>query len=88
MLLADDDDASLKKSELINWYLKEIESEIDSEEELISKKNIIEKVIHRLIHYVRMLLFNLTQIVRGQNAMLSSLNEGYDMNVPDKMLLM
>ena len=43
---------SLKKSELINWYLKEIESEIESEEELINKKKIIEKVIHRLTRYV------------------------------------
>lgn len=42
----------MKRSELVNWYLKEIESEIDSEEELINKKRIIEKVVHRLTHYV------------------------------------
>uniref|UniRef100_A0A8C7E3R1 DNA replication licensing factor MCM6 n=1 Tax=Naja naja TaxID=35670 RepID=A0A8C7E3R1_NAJNA len=47
----EDDEAALKKSELINWYLKEIESEIDSEEELINKKKVIERVIHRLTHY-------------------------------------
>nr|XP_060632026.1 DNA replication licensing factor MCM6 [Anolis sagrei ordinatus] len=52
----EDDDASLKRSELINWYLKEIESEIDSEEELINKKKIIEKVIHRLTHYDHILI--------------------------------
>ncbi|TRY55802.1 hypothetical protein DNTS_025648 [Danionella cerebrum] len=46
-----DEEASLKRSELINWYLKEIESEIDSEAELVAKKNLIEKVLHRLIHY-------------------------------------
>ncbi|XP_041912496.1 MCM6 minichromosome maintenance deficient 6, like [Alosa sapidissima] len=46
-----DEEASLKKSELINWYLKELESEIDSEAELIAKKSLIERVIHRLIHY-------------------------------------
>ncbi|KAK6491860.1 maternal DNA replication licensing factor mcm6 [Huso huso] len=46
-----DDESSLKKSELVNWYLKEVESEIDSETELIAKKNLIEKVLHRLIHY-------------------------------------
>ncbi|KAJ7345811.1 hypothetical protein JRQ81_001761 [Phrynocephalus forsythii] len=56
----EDDEASLKKSELINWYLKEIESEIDSEEELINKKKIIEKVIHRLTHYDHILI-ELTQ---------------------------
>lgn len=48
-----DEESSLKKSELINWYLKELESEIDSEAELIAKKSLIERVIHRLVHYVR-----------------------------------
>lgn len=52
LLFAEEDDSSLKKSELTNWYLKEIESEIESEEELINKKKIIEKVIHRLTRYV------------------------------------
>ncbi|KAL8183249.1 UNVERIFIED_CONTAM: MCM DNA helicase complex subunit mcm6 [Gekko kuhli] len=56
----EDDDSALRRSELINWYLKEIESEIDSEEELINKKNIIEKVIHRLTHYDHILI-ELTQ---------------------------
>lgn len=36
----------------MNWYLKEIESEIDSEMELVNKKGLIEKVIHRLVNYV------------------------------------
>ncbi|NWV14888.1 MCM6 factor, partial [Ptilonorhynchus violaceus] len=52
----EEDDASLKRSELINWYLKEIESEIESEEELINKKKIIERVIHRLTHYDHILI--------------------------------
>ncbi|XP_070587514.1 DNA replication licensing factor MCM6 [Erythrolamprus reginae] len=52
----ENDDAAFKKSELINWYLKEIESEIDSEEELINKKKIIERVIHRLTHYDHILI--------------------------------
>ncbi|KAJ8352406.1 hypothetical protein SKAU_G00238820 [Synaphobranchus kaupii] len=56
----DDEEASLKKSAVINWYLKEIESEIDSEEELINKKTVIEKVIHRLVHYDHILI-ELTQ---------------------------
>ncbi len=51
-LLAEDETA-LKKSEVVNWYLKEIESEIDSEIELINKKAVIEKIIYRLVHYVR-----------------------------------
>ncbi|XP_063058420.1 MCM6 minichromosome maintenance deficient 6, like [Engraulis encrasicolus] len=46
-----DEESSLKKSELINWYLGEMEGEIDSEAELVAKKSLIEKVIHRLVHY-------------------------------------
>ncbi|MEE6489095.1 hypothetical protein FKM82_015484 [Ascaphus truei] len=56
----DDDESSQKKSELVNWYLKEIESEIDSEEELVNRKQIIDKVIHRLVHYDHILI-ELTQ---------------------------
>uniref|UniRef100_A0A096NY81 DNA replication licensing factor MCM6 n=1 Tax=Papio anubis TaxID=9555 RepID=A0A096NY81_PAPAN len=56
----EEDESALKRSELVNWYLKEIESEIDSEEELINKKRIIEKVIHRLTHYDHVLI-ELTQ---------------------------
>ena len=50
---AAEEEEELKKSAVINWYLKEMESEIDSEEELIHKKSLIEKVLHRLVHYVR-----------------------------------
>ncbi|KAI5613731.1 DNA replication licensing factor MCM6, partial [Silurus asotus] len=46
----DEKEEDLKKSAVVNWYLKEIESEIDSEVELINKKTMIEKVIHRLVH--------------------------------------
>uniref|UniRef100_A0A8C7JXD2 DNA replication licensing factor MCM6 n=1 Tax=Oncorhynchus kisutch TaxID=8019 RepID=A0A8C7JXD2_ONCKI len=44
------------KSAVINWYLKEMESEIDSEEELINRKSLIEKVLHRLVHYDHILI--------------------------------
>ena len=47
-----EEEEELKKSAVVNWYLKEIESEIDSEEELVNKKGLIEKVLHRLVHYV------------------------------------
>lgn len=49
---AAEEEEELKKSAVVNWYLKEIESEIDSEEELVNKKGLIEKVLHRLVHYV------------------------------------
>ncbi|XP_043920658.1 maternal DNA replication licensing factor mcm6-like isoform X2 [Protopterus annectens] len=50
------DQDAVRKSELVNWYLKEIESEIETENELITKKTIIEKVVHRLIHHDHILI--------------------------------
>ncbi|KAG9462712.1 hypothetical protein GDO78_023267, partial [Eleutherodactylus coqui] len=52
----DEDESSQKRTDLVNWYLKEVESEIDSEEELVNRKQIIEKVIHRLVHYDQILI--------------------------------
>lgn len=52
MWFAEDETPGLRRSELVGWYLKEIESEIDSEAELIEKKTIVEKVIERLVHHV------------------------------------
>jgi len=40
----------------VQWYLEEIEGDIDSEAELLEKKAVIEKVIYRLIHHVRILI--------------------------------
>lgn len=51
-----EEEEELKKSAVVNWYLKEIESEIDSEEELVNRKGMIEKVIHRLVHYDHILI--------------------------------
>ncbi|KAL0966349.1 hypothetical protein UPYG_G00294190 [Umbra pygmaea] len=51
-----EEEEELKKEAVINWYLKEIESEIDSEEELVNKKSLIEKVLHRLVHYDHILI--------------------------------
>ncbi len=50
--VAAEEEEELKKSAVVNWYLKELESEIDTEEELVNKKGLIEKVLHRLVHYV------------------------------------
>ncbi|XP_070775188.1 DNA replication licensing factor MCM6 [Enoplosus armatus] len=51
-----EEEEELKKSAVVNWYLKEIESEIDSELELVNKKGLIEKVLHRLVHYDHILI--------------------------------
>ncbi|KAF7494614.1 DNA replication licensing factor MCM6 [Sarcoptes scabiei] len=39
----------LRKSQLVEWYLEEILGEIESEEELVQKKLICEKIIEKLI---------------------------------------
>ncbi|CAL8278304.1 unnamed protein product [Lota lota] len=51
-----EEEEELKKSAVVNWYLNEIESEIDSEEELINRKSLIEKVLNRLVHYDHILI--------------------------------
>lgn len=64
----EDEELSQKKSDLLNWYLKEIEAEIDSEEELVNRKTIIEKVIHRLVHYDHILIELTQSELKSQSA--------------------
>ncbi|KAG8181898.1 hypothetical protein JTE90_026057 [Oedothorax gibbosus] len=52
----DTDYEGMRKSQLVNWYLKEIENEIETEAELIKKKNLVEKVIDRLIHHDQVII--------------------------------
>lgn len=52
MWFVEDETLGLRRSELVGWYFKEIEFEIDFEVELIEKKIIVEKVIERLVYYV------------------------------------
>ena len=51
-ILVDVEGAGLRRSNLISWYLGEVESEIESEAELLDKKTVIEKVLDRLVHHV------------------------------------
>lgn len=46
---ASDDEAGVRRSEIVNQYLKEIESQIETEEELAEKKILVDKVLDRLI---------------------------------------
>lgn len=45
-------EGDVRRSDLIEWYLNMIAEEIESEEELVEKKELIEKVIDRLIYTV------------------------------------
>ncbi|XP_037933987.1 DNA replication licensing factor Mcm6-like [Teleopsis dalmanni] len=47
---AESSDSGMKRSDVVTWYLEQVADQIESEEELISRKNLIEKVIDRLIY--------------------------------------
>ncbi|XP_076456168.1 DNA replication licensing factor MCM6-like isoform X2 [Babylonia areolata] len=49
-------DTGVRKSDLIGWYLKEMEADIETEQELMEKKTVAEKVIDRLIHVDNVLI--------------------------------
>merc|ERR1719494_449823 len=51
-----EDEVSLRKSDVVNWYLKEIEEDIETEQQLEEKKFLIDKVLGRLIHHDHVLL--------------------------------
>jgi len=42
----------LKRSDVVAWYLEQVQDVIESEEELLEKKALVEKVIDRLIYHV------------------------------------
>ncbi|XP_014244305.1 DNA replication licensing factor Mcm6 [Cimex lectularius] len=50
----------IRRSELVNWYLEQIGNQIESEEELVEKRILIEKVIDRLIYHDNIII-SLTQ---------------------------
>ncbi|XP_054015048.1 DNA replication licensing factor Mcm6 [Hylaeus anthracinus] len=52
----DDARAGLRKSELVAWYLDQIQDQIDSEEELLERKNFIEKIIDRLTYHDQIII--------------------------------
>lgn len=51
---ADDDDKEngVKRSEVVAWYLENIQDQIETEEELLDRKALVDKVIERLIYHV------------------------------------
>ncbi|RNA20086.1 zygotic DNA replication licensing factor mcm6-B-like [Brachionus plicatilis] len=46
-----EDFGGVHKSELVGWYLNEIESQIENEQQLNEQSCLIEKILHRLINY-------------------------------------
>lgn len=54
----------MHRSDLVEWYLNLIADQIESEEELLAKKEMIEKVIDRLIYHVSVLHLYFVYIVQ------------------------
>lgn len=42
----------MKRSVIVAWYLEQIADHIESEDELLERKVLVEKVLDRLIHHV------------------------------------
>lgn len=56
MEVEEDDSDGLKRSDIIGWYLEQIAETIESEEELIEKKTLVEKVIDRLVYHDQVII--------------------------------
>lgn len=54
----DTDSEGLKRSDIVGWYLEQVSDSIESEEELIERKTMIEKVLDRLVYHVRLTLLS------------------------------
>jgi len=65
----EDEDSGVRRSHLVEWYLNEISGDIDSEAELIEKKNIVEKVIYRLVHHDHVLILLETTGLKKRGSM-------------------
>merc|ERR1712142_666679 len=48
--------AGTRKSDLVGWYLGEIQEDIESEEELVEKKVMVKKIIDRLVNQDQVLI--------------------------------
>ena len=42
----------MRRSELVNWYLKEVEADIETTEELVEKNVLVEKVYGQVSQHV------------------------------------
>lgn len=51
------------RSDLVNWYLSEVENDLEDEQELIDTKLLVDMVIDRLIRHVSNVYFKLTVYV-------------------------
>lgn len=72
-LVEGSDTEGVKKSELVQWYLEQISDMIDSEDDLIERKILVERLIERLVTHDQVLIplrtTELKQQKKGEEAM-------------------
>ncbi|XP_046602964.1 DNA replication licensing factor Mcm6 [Neodiprion virginianus] len=52
----DGDKEGIRKSELVAWYLDKVQEQIESEDELLERKGLIEKIIDRLMYHDQIII--------------------------------
>lgn len=57
-----------RREDLINWYLEQVAEEMESEDDIIERKTLIEKVIHRLIHHDQVIIPLRTGILKQKQS--------------------
>ena len=50
---ASGEDVGVRRSDVVDWYLLEKEAELETETQLLEMKELVEKVLDRLIYKVR-----------------------------------
>ena len=55
----------IRKSELVAWYLDKVQDQIDSEEELLDRKALVEKIIDRLIYHDQIIIPLTTNAIKS-----------------------
>lgn len=62
-----DNKGGMRKSELVAWYLDQIQEQLDSEEELLERKGFIEKIIERLTYHDQIIIPLTTTDLRSRD---------------------
>lgn len=58
------DSEGVRRDELVNWYLEEVAEQIESEDDLIERKTLVEKVIDRLMNHDQVIIPLRTTILK------------------------
>lgn len=60
------DSEGVRREDLINWYLEQVADDIESEDDLIERKTLVEKVIDRLMNHDQVIIPLRTTILKAK----------------------